>query len=222
MFDLNTEVCQAYLRDFYPYHFVNESRHRTLYEDSQNIHNHKIHISLLRCLQEIEEIYEEKKKEIEEINYKEEIKKNMIDQSYQQMKHMCETTQNYSDLNINFPKTLNTIWYLVRNLENRDDILKIMESEFLDSQGLCYTGFIGRLVNSIMGMNILQSSLEISKTDQIIARYMYVKSKIERESGEIGENEDKIKLLRDYFIKELEDLGVDDPDIEKWTTPLTT
>ena len=138
------------------------------------------------------------------------------------MKHMCKTTKNYGDLNINFPKTLKTIWYLVRDRENRDDILKIMESEFLDSHGMCYTGFIGRLVNSIMGMNILKSNLEISKTDQIIARYMYVKRKIEKENGEIGENEDKIKLLRDYFIKELEDLGVDNPDIEKWTTPLIT
>jgi hypothetical protein len=221
MLDLNSEVCQTYLREYYPFHFTNENRHRTIYEDSQNIHNHTLHESLLKCLEEIEEIYEDKKKEIEEINYKEEIKKNMITTSYQQMNHMCETTQNYGNLNINFPKALKTIWYLVRDRENRDDILRIMETEFLDSKEMCYTGFIGRLVNSIMGMNILKSSLEISKTDQIIGRYIYVKNKIEKESGEIGEDLDKIKLLRDYFIEELQELGLDEPDIEKWTKPLT-
>ena len=218
--NLNSEMCQLFLQEHYPYYFVTDRPFtRVLYEDNENIHNHTIHESLLRCLEEIQQIYFENKEVVDTIDYVKELESKVSKECFSLIREVCLTKDNYGNLKINFEKTIKTIWFLIKNKENVDEIVKIIEEEIISAKGKCYTGYIGRLINSIMGFEILNNRLEISMTDAIIAKYMYVKNKIEKENKELEEDK-QLKLLKKHFIEELQEIGISKKDIDIWTEPL--
>ena len=79
---------------------------------------------------------------------------------------------------------------------------------------------MGSIVNSIMSFNIIESKIELSKSDVIIAKYNFVKNRIEENHGDINTQEN-LKLLREKFIYELKELEIEDNEIEKWIEPLS-
>jgi hypothetical protein len=66
--------------------------------------------------------------------------------------HMwCNDTSIHTKTGITYGELFARIWLLVKDLPNRDDYLENIRIEINDSIGMCFTGRLNRLVNSLIG-----------------------------------------------------------------------
>ena len=107
--------------------------------------------------------------------------------------------------------------YLIEKNNNFNEILKILKEDITEGENLCYTGSISKLLNSIMGFNIINTKIHISKSDQILAKYLLIKKKIENENTL---NKNNLLKLKNLFKKELEDMNLTSIEIKNWIEPI--
>ena len=59
----------------------------------------------------------------------------------------------HSTLNVTFKEALLSVWSIIRDHENKDEIKNILSQEMLDSMCKCFTGRLSRLVNCLNGFD---------------------------------------------------------------------
>jgi hypothetical protein len=115
----------------------------------------------------------------------------------------CEDQSVHSVLNVTFEEVLNSVWSKISIHNDRQEIIKVLNIEMLDSECKCFTGRLTRLVNCLSGFddNVI---MQISNNEQMsnISRLLY----------------DKYSNEKDYqreLRKEFEERGYSEEDIQK-------
>jgi hypothetical protein len=174
---------------------------QNIYNDNQNIHNHNIQLSMHKSI----EYLIKDKPTISIDQMKQEIKNECL--SFQLLIDYCKDQSVHTILNVTFEEVLNSVWSKIRDNINKQEIIKILNIEMLDSECKCFTGRLTRLVNCMTGFddNII---IQISDNEQMsnISRILYNKY--------INNIEDYQRELR----KEFEERGYSEEDIQIWST----
>jgi hypothetical protein len=132
----------------------------------------------------------------------------MNPRSIQLLLEYCHDDSVHSVLNITFEETLFHILEYI-NLElkaNSDNILKILETDILDSECKCFTGRISRLINCLNGFTPL---VKVEIPDNIAISNIIVMIKQSYKG-------DDVKELKAITKKELLDRGYDDDKINEY------
>jgi len=88
----------------------------------------------------------------------------------------CKEQSVHSILNVTFEEVLNSVWCKIRDNINKEEIIKILNIEILDSECKCFTGRLTRLVNCLNGFDD-NVSIQISDNEQMsnISKVLYEK-----------------------------------------------
>jgi hypothetical protein len=174
---------------------------QNIYNDSQNVHNHNIQLSMHRSI----EYLIKDKPTISLDQMRQEIEKECI--SSELILTYCKDQSVHSILNVTFEEVLQSIWSKIRDNINKEEIIKILNIEILDSECKCFTGRLTRLVNCMSGFDD-NIKLEISDNEQMsnISKVLYEKYK------------DNIKDYQRELRKEFEERGYSEEDINIWST----
>jgi Leucine-rich repeat (LRR) protein len=170
-----------------------------IYNDNQNVHNSSIQQSL-------------KKNIIKLLETKPEIN---IDECINEIKYEISTcnliieytldNSIHTELNVTFSDVLLAVWSRIREHINKQEIIKILNIEMLDSECKCFTGRLTRLVNCLCGFE-QDIVYEIDSSEQMsnISKQLYSK---------YDNIEDYYKELRKEFLER----GYTEEDIKKWS-----
>jgi Leucine-rich repeat (LRR) protein len=182
-----------------------QSNHLQVYNDGQNVHNHNIQ----ECIKtSMENILEYPKQYNEDELLQDLINSNMSSRSKQLLLEYCQDKSIHTVLNINFQEALfHILKYINLALPNhKEEILKILETEILDSECKCFTGRISRLINCLNGFSPLVK-VEIPENMGISNIIIMIKNKYE------GDNLDELKSIVE---KELLERGYEQEKINEY------
>lgn len=172
---------------------------QNIYNDGQNVHNHNIQESLKKNI--INLLQKNPMIDLDECmnEIKEEILVNEIIIEY------LKDDTIHTILNVTFADVLLQVWSRIRNHEYKDEIIKILNIEMLDSECKCFTGRLTRLVNCLVGFEE-DIIMEIDENEQMsnISKLLYNK---------YDNKEDYQRELRKEFLER----GYSEEDIEKWS-----
>jgi Leucine-rich repeat (LRR) protein len=141
---------------------------QNIYQDTQNIHN--IQLSLHKSI----EYLIKDKPSISIPQMKSEIINECI--VHELLLDYCNDNTIHSVLNVTFEEIFNAIWSKIRINEYKNEIIKILNIEMLDSECKCFTGRLTRLVNCLNGFDD-NIKIEIDNNDQMsnISKILYNK-----------------------------------------------
>ena len=129
------------------------------------------------------------------------------------MGYMANTTDRHGICDVTFAEIFWTVWHRVRRHLDRDEILRIIDQEISDSEGLCFTGRSNRLINSLNGF-CRDVVIRISDNDQISAVINMIKKKME------DEGKYSVEECRKMCEIQLKELGVEKNIINEWLAHL--
>ena len=72
----------------------------------------------------------------------------------------------HSTLNVTFAEVLQSVWYIIQNHKDSEEIKRILNAEMSDSICKCFTGRLSRLINTLNGFDE-RVCIMISNNDQI-------------------------------------------------------
>jgi Leucine-rich repeat (LRR) protein len=134
---------------------IQQSYNLQFYNDSQNVHNHKIQECIKTSLENILNIPKtiNKEKLINDVITSEVMNK----MSIQLLLEYCKDKSIHIILNINFEDALlHVLEYInLECSEHKEEIYKILADEIVDSEYKCFTGRISRLINCLNGFTPL-------------------------------------------------------------------
>lgn len=181
----------------------NQNRKSSIYNDSQNIHNHEINQSVLNTL-DSSSLSSSSSSSI--INIKDELKLYYPD--YEKYKTEIDTTLNkiiIDQTNFKNGIKLSTIFdkiiNFISNSKYKSDMIKRLGEEFVDMHGLCSTGHMTRLINVIQGFPDIPDDLKIkiNPKDEIYATInSYLSSEIQKSDDE--QLLDDMMIMNNRFI----------------------
>jgi Leucine-rich repeat (LRR) protein len=177
-----------------------------IYNDGQNVHNHSIQEGIKNSLENILNIPKNINKDklignLIENNY-------MNEHSFRLLLEYCQDASVHTVLNITFEESLlHILEYINLELvEHKQEILKILEMEILDSECKCFTGRISRLINCLNGFTDL---VEITIPDNMAISNVIVMIR----NNYKGDN---LEELKDIIRKELQERGYDNDKIDEY------
>jgi Leucine-rich repeat (LRR) protein len=164
-----------------------QTNHLQVYNDSQNVHNHSIQESIKTSLENILNIPKtiNKGSLIQDL-----LESEMNEKSIQLLLEYCQDNSVHSILNITFEETLfHILEFINLKLEkDKETILKILETEILDSECKCFTGRVSRLINCLNGFTSLVK-VEIPENMEISNIIVMIKNNYK------GNDENELKKL---------------------------
>lgn len=183
------------------------SGEKTVYEDGQNVHNSEVQKSVAESLGKL--LKEEPDIGIEKAI--DEMMKSSLDEKAKKilLGYIRDKKEIHMICNVNFEETFVAVWHRIRRHLDKEEILKVLSQEILDSDGQCFTGKINRLVNSLNGF-CRDVNIRIAENDQIAAVISAVRNQLENE-GKYTKGKCR-KLCRE----KLKELNVDEEKIEMW------
>jgi hypothetical protein len=171
---------------------------RTIYDNAQNVHNKAVEESVEDILKELvhrvdtkmtnEQVYEEITEYLEKSN--DDINKDNVNYS---LKRIEVDNAKYGKTEMRLISVLNKVWCYIKTHEYSDELKKRLLEELNDTVGLCSSGYVSRIVNSLSGLTDL--SIRISYEDQIIAN---MGAKLNTKIMDIED-----ELVRDQIINEM-------------------
>jgi Leucine-rich repeat (LRR) protein len=172
---------------------------QNIYQDTQSVHNHNIQLSLQKSI----EYLIKDKPTISIPKMKSEITNECI--VHELLLDYCNDKTIHSVLNVTFEEILNSIWSKIRISEYKNEIIKILNIEMLDSECKCFTGRLTRLVNCLNGFDA-NIKIEIDNNEQMsnISKILYNKY-------------DNIEDYKRELRKEFEERGYSEEDIQIWS-----
>ena len=172
---------------------------QNIYQDNQNVHNHNIQLSIHRSI----EYLIKDKPTISIDQMKQELENECL--SFELILTYCKDKSVHTVLNVTFEEVLNFIWSKIRDNINKQEIIKILNIEMLDSECKCFTGRLTRLVNCMSGFDD-NISIQISDNEQMsnISKVLYEKYR------------DNIKDYQRELRKEFEERGYSEEYIQMW------
>ena len=172
---------------------------RTVYDNAQNVHTKAIEESVDEILKELvhrvetkmtnEKLYEEILEYLEKTNNSN-IDKDDVNYS---LKRIEVDNAKYGRTQLRLISVLNKVWCYIKTHEYSDELKNRLLEELNDTVGLCSSGYVSRIVNTLSGLTDL--SIRISYEDQIVAN---MGAKL---NNKIMEIEDE--LVRDQIINEM-------------------
>jgi hypothetical protein len=177
----------------------NHSNDIQVYNDGQNVHNHKIQECIQNSLNNILNIPKQIDKDI--LIHDIVAKSNLNETSIQLLLEYCADKTVHSVLSVTFEEALLHVLEFINMdkecLENKKEIYKILGQEIMDSECKCFTGRISRLVNCLNGYTSLVE-IKIPETMEISNVIVMIKRSF---SGETEEE------LKEIVRKELTERG---------------
>jgi hypothetical protein len=179
--------------------FINRNRikdNKTIYSDLQNVHDSCIVKSIKESIYKI--IIDQKDMMIDH-TLKDIINDKILSEiTKEQLLEYCQDKIIHSSLNLTFEEVLCSVWKIISEHSEQDEIKKILNEEMKDSICKCFTGRLSRLVNCLNGFDS-RVSIKINDKEQILnviikIRNMYI---------------DDIEKQKKETIKELTNRGYD-------------
>jgi hypothetical protein len=211
--EIPLEICHLIQLEYFSYHnnpienllnpiiqrFINRIENRNkqiknVYNDSQNVHSSSIQQSVKSS------IYNLMKEVKEPFNYNYMDDSILMKQTKQLLNDYCKNEEIHSQLECTFGELLDSIFLEISKMdeEKQMEIKKRINEEIKDSIGMCFTGRIVRIVNSLSGYSD-KVSINISDSEEIGNVISLMKSKY-MEIDEIKKNVEKELLERGYNL----------------------
>lgn len=171
---------------------------KNIYEDTQSVHDHNIQLSLKKNIIRLLETKPTLKMKECII----EIERDVI--CHELITKYIKDASIHSLLNVTFGEVLLCVWTRIKTSTHRDEIIKILNIEMLDSECKCFTGRLTRLVNCLVCFES-DITMEINESDQMsnISQLLYKK---------YPNNEDYQREIRKEFLER----GYSEQDILNW------
>jgi hypothetical protein len=186
--------------------FLNRNRikmNKTIYDDSQNVHDSDIVKSVK---QSIYNIIDKGSNTLIESVLIEVIDDKVLSKSTKsQLVEYCQDKTIHSLLNLTFSEVLCSVWKIITEHKESDEIKKILNCEMKDSMCKCFTGRLSRLVNCLNGFDE-RVSVTISNKQEILNVIINVRNKYI----------DNVERQKDEVVKELIDRGFDQATINEY------
>lgn len=124
----------------------------------------------------------------------------------------CESKEIHSLLNVTYKNVAERVvsWMYSQPPEVWNEIIKVLESEILASEGKCFTGRLSRLVSCLDGFHP-EIRVTIASVDQISNRVLSVIAKSKEEK--LSKEETEIRLRN-----ELIELDLGEEQFKEWLT----
>jgi hypothetical protein len=175
---------------------------KSIYDDSQNVHDSNIVNSIKQSIYNI--IGKSKEINIDIISKDIIDDKTLNQTTKQQLIEYCQDKTIHSLLNLTFEEILCSVWKIISEHKESDEIKKILNQEMKDSMCKCFTGRLSRLVNCLNGFDS-RVSIKIDDKEQILNIIIKIRNKYE--------NIDKQK---EEVTKELIERGFDKDIINEY------
>ena len=134
-----------------------------IYHDRENVHSHHIQACIKKSIENIL-TYPLKAGESAIHNI---LRDSMISNSTKKLTiDYCDDETVHSVLYITFSELLDYVWDIIVHHPDKDTLKHIFDIEMQDSQGLCFTGRLSRLVNTLSGFSD-KVEINISINEQI-------------------------------------------------------
>ena len=165
---------------------ISPKQTKTVYADSQNVHNTKINQSVIKILTHLYNKYKDII-DIPHINHKSSListisdfltskyplKKDLI---LHFIKYIKESTANFSNQNLSMIDAFLSLWLWIKDNKDKEELeLRLLE-EMKEMKGHCTTGHLARLMNVIQGFTDDENlSIRISDKEQctsVVKQYL--------------------------------------------------
>jgi len=193
------------------------NNHQDIYNDAQSVHNHHIQLSLQRSI----EYLLRNKPSFSNIESTEntgslrstssimkEIEIECI--THQLLAEYSQDQSVHSILNVTFEEVLIAVWSKIRISPHKDEIIKILNIEMLDSECKCFTGRLTRLVNCLVGFDE-NIKMEISENEQMSNISSLIYEKYYNDESPDDNKEYKEQLRRAFMER-----GYSEEDVQNW------
>jgi Leucine-rich repeat (LRR) protein len=180
----------------------------TVYNDSQNIHNYSIQLSVFDSIKRLTEKFNV---EFNLVQLTNEIVEDTVLNCKERIFQYIENTEIHSVLLLNFPEILWLVWNEIKTFDKDKQIecKKRLNEEIEEAECMCYTGRCNRLINCLNGFSDLVE-IKIQDSSQIANVISVVKKKLENENKYFIEEHKKI------VKKELLERGYELDLINEW------
>lgn len=121
----------------------------------------------------------------------------------------------FQNIDFTLKDLVNTILYLSKNDQN---IKEILLEEIEEGQHYCLSGKISRIINSIMGFDLIKNKITISKNDEIIIQYDKLKKELLQKYK--NENDDFLIEFKTKFAEILNKLELSPQTLQNWKSAL--
>jgi len=147
-----------------------------LYGDGQNVHNHQIQASIRNSIYAVMKA----RPSITTDEMISELVSSVVltEKTKRLLMEYCEDDNAHSVIGITFKELLLTIWSIIRNHKDLNEICAIMNTEMDDADCKCFTGKMSRLINCLNGYDS-RVSITMAENDQIGNIIIIEKEKLE-------------------------------------------
>jgi Leucine-rich repeat (LRR) protein len=183
----------------------NQRERQGIYEDPQSVHNSSIQNtlkdSILRLLKE--------RTPVENVLSHILLDSELTEFAKRRLLLYSQDTSVHGILNLTFGELLVVVWNRIIMSEHSSEIKRVLNTEITDSENMCFTGRISRLVNCLNGFDPLVR-IQISANEQIGNVIAAVKAGLELQ-GEYS-----ITAHKEKARKLLKELLIQEEEIEEW------
>jgi Leucine-rich repeat (LRR) protein len=194
--------------------FINRIRQGNLnriniYNDSQNIHNSSIQLTVKESINKLSEKFRLVKFNLEDLT--KQILEDQIINCKERLVEYMSNKEEHSLLLLNFAEIL---WLVLQeintfNEETQNEIKKRLNEEIQEAECMCYTGRCNRLINCLNGFSDLVE-IKIQDSSQIGNVIVIVKERLE------DNNEYTVNKHKEKVKKELLERGYELVTINEW------
>ena len=150
----------------------NKIPNKTIYQDSQNVHNSKLNESVIECLETLHKKYSEKIKTYDIQTIQQILCLKYTDHNIEIISgidYILESISVFGKSQISLLNAFLYIWLFILDNPSDDIELRLIE-ELKEMKGLCSTGHLARLINVMQGFTQDENLIiKISNVDQINA-----------------------------------------------------
>jgi phage antirepressor YoqD-like protein len=202
---LAPHIIRAIMRINHP--TLNNDNAIHIFNDDQNIHNSNIQKTIKKSIEEITKdapkiSYEEMMNEINTSTQIEDFVKEIINES-------VKSNDLLVIIQLTYKEVLYYVWNIIREHSNKDEIISILNCEIRESYGKCFTGKVGRLINSLNGFDP-RINIAINDNEQIGNIIILIQNKLETDGVYT------IESHKDLVRKELQERSFDEAVINQW------
>jgi len=185
--------------------------HQNIYDDNQNVHNHKIQQSIVKS---VYNLLNDPLSLVRQLFVKNNTLNTIINSSLSNktksaLIEYSEDVSVHTVLNISFKELLDYVWQRIENHRDKENILRILEEEMSDAECKCFTGRMSRLVNCLNGFYD-DIKIEIGEKEQIGNIIILIKDKL------IAEGQYTVTVHKEQVKAALKEREYSDDQINMW------
>lgn len=202
--NLNTYEWNVYFEQNNPYFFENnlDFEITNIYYDKELVHNSYVNNNIKKCIKELYDIYESD-----------------MNKYYVDLKLLKKINDidlmNYINKKFTLKEMMSTIFYLAKEKNVLEELIEILNFELEDGKKYCVSGKIGRILTAIMGFDLINNKITISRNQEIMIKYDMIKNNLMKEIPDTTSQQFIIRM-RNELQYELKMLGLKEDEINLW------